>query len=88
LCSKLSNIKMGMRSGVLLQENKNRWQLLDKAVGGVKKLLLETKKSDQINVIEFFSSAAAITWEADSLCDELIIALGGKVFKQNCPCVS
>lgn len=64
MCSKLSNIKMGMRSGVLLQENKNRWQLLDKAVGGVKKLLLETKKSDQINVIEFFSSAAAITWEA------------------------
>lgn len=48
----------------------------------------ETEKSDQINVIEFFSSAAAITWEADGLCDELIIALGGKVFKQNCPSVS
>lgn len=55
MCSKLSNIKMDMRSGVLLQENKNRWQLLlDKAEGGVKKLLWETKKSDQINVIEIF----------------------------------
>lgn len=37
LCSKQTNIEIGMRSGVLLYETKNRWQLLhDELVGGEK----------------------------------------------------
>lgn len=37
LCSKLINIKIDMRHGVLVHENKNRWQLFqDKIAGGEK----------------------------------------------------
>lgn len=37
LCSKLINIKIDMRHGVLMHENKNRWQLFqDKIAGGEK----------------------------------------------------